>query len=184
MKKVLAVAGLIIFAACATTPHKSSGLIYMQQGLYNKARVEFQAWVQENPANPEAHIWLGRAYIGERDYLKAADEFVKAYELDADSGKYKSEFGENEINTLLTAGKTLFQQGDDEGALKFFNYTIKLNPKDERAYLAIAIIENKQGKYDDAIRNATKAVELNPKMYRRVITGQNSTLRWEKLKKP
>uniref|UniRef100_A0A7V3ZYM3 Tetratricopeptide repeat protein n=1 Tax=candidate division WOR-3 bacterium TaxID=2052148 RepID=A0A7V3ZYM3_UNCW3 len=163
MRKVFLLGLFFFFTACATTPHKSSGIIYMQQGLYNKAVTEFQAWVAENPNNPEAHIWLGRAYIGTRDYIKAAEEFIKAYELDADSGKYLKEFGENEINTILTAGKTLFQQGDDSKALKYFTYVTKINPKDERAYLAIAVIYNKQGNLEEAINFANKAIELNPK---------------------
>ncbi len=163
MRRFLFVGLFFIFLACATTPHKSSGIIYMQQGLYQKAVVEFQGWVSENPNNAEAHLWLGRAYIGVRDYIKAAEEFAKAYELDADSGKLAKEFGENEVNTLLTAGKTLFQQGDDQGSLRYFEYALKINPKDERPFLAIAIIKSKQGKYEEAVNYASKALDLNPK---------------------
>ncbi|MEO0229976.1 MAG: tetratricopeptide repeat protein [candidate division WOR-3 bacterium] len=162
MKRFFLIGLIFIFLACASTPHKSSGIIYMQQGLYNKAVIEFQGWVNENPNNPEAHLWLGRAYIGTREYIKAAEEFARAYELDADSGKYAKEFGENEINTLLTAGKTLFQQGDDKNALRYFEYVSRINPKDERAYLAIAIIKSKQGNTEEAIRYVNKALEIQP----------------------
>ncbi|MGB9824536.1 MAG: tetratricopeptide repeat protein [Candidatus Hydrothermia bacterium] len=162
MKRLYILGLFFIFMACATTPHKSSGIIYMQQGLYQKAVVEFQGWVNENPNNAEAHLWLGRAYIGVRDYIKAAEEFAKAYELDADSGKLAKEFGENEVNTLLTAGKTLFQQGDDKGALRYFEYALKINPRDERPFIAIAIIKSKQGQHEEAINYATKALELKP----------------------
>ncbi|MFO8061389.1 MAG: tetratricopeptide repeat protein [bacterium] len=98
MKRLLIAAVIltvIIIAGC-TSQFISSGIIYMQQNETDKALEQFQLAVKNEPNNPEAYMWLGRAYSDKGEYEKAADNLVKALEVD-------------------TTGKTLETMRDDYG---------------------------------------------------------------------
>ena len=115
MKKLF-IAGIITLGiiGCASTPHKTSVKIYIQQRNWTKALNEGKAWVQEAPNDPEAYYWLAMAYTGMQKYDKAADNLIKAIDLDK-NGVLKDKIGKNEINILLTAGKNTYSQDKDKG---------------------------------------------------------------------
>ncbi|GEM_PF-888470 len=162
MKRFLA-AGLLVgvIAGCASTPHKTSVKIYIQQRNWAKALNEGKAWVKEAPQDPEAYYWIAMAYTGMQKYQDAADNLIKAIDLDK-QGVLKDKIGENEINILLTAGKNTYSQ-DKDRALKYFEYALKLSPKNKAALLSVATIYLQEGKFDTAEAYVNKAKEIDPK---------------------
>lgn len=162
MKKILSI-GLLatIITGCASTPHKTSVKIYIQQRNWAKALKEGQAWVKEDPNNPEAYYWLSMAYTGMQKYQDAADNLIKAIDLDK-QGVLKDKIGKNEINILLTAGKNTYNQNKDK-SLKYFEYALKLAPKNKAALLSVATIYIQEGKLDTAEVYVNKAREIDPK---------------------
>ena len=162
MKKyLLPVIAVIFLASCATSPHKSSVKIYIQQNNFKKAVKEGQLWVKDEPQNPEAYLWLARAYIGIKDYEKAAENLEKVFKLDTQK-KYVSKFSQTEYLTFFNAGIKAYKEGKYDKAIEYLNYAIKINPKDPKAYLSLSSIYQKAGKSDKARESLKKVLELDP----------------------
>ncbi len=162
MKRIF-VTGLLVgvIVGCASTPHKTSVKIYIQQRNWTKALKEGEAWAKESPNNPEVYYWIAMAYTGMQKYGKAADNLIKAIDLDK-QGILKDKIGENEINILLTAGKNTYTQDRDK-SLKYFEYALKLSPNNKAALLSVATIYLQEGKFDTAKEYVIKAREIDPK---------------------
>ena len=151
----------MIAAGCASTPHKTSVKIYIQQRNWAKALNEGKAWVKESPNDPEAYYWVAMAYTGMQKYIEAADNLIKAIDLDT-QGTLKDKIGENEVNILLTAGKNTYNQDKDK-ALKYFEYALKLSPNNKAALLSVSTIYLQEGKFDTAEVYVNKARDIAPK---------------------
>ncbi len=160
-KYILPIIATIFLVSCATSPHKSSVKIYIQQNNYKKAVREGQLWVKDEPQNPEAYLWLARAYIGTRDYTKAADNFEKVYQLDKEK-KFVSQFGQTEYLTFFNAGITAYKNNNLDKAIEYLNYAIKINPRDPKAYLSLSSIYQKAGKSEKSKEALKKVLELDP----------------------
>lgn len=65
-------------------------------------------------------------------------------------------------NKYLNLGFKHFSNQEYEKAIEYFNEAIKLDPKSDTAYNALAEALNKSGKLDDAIEAAKKMVEISP----------------------
>lgn len=162
MRKIVAMGmALVIITGCASTPHKTSVKIYIQQRNWAKALAEGEAWTKESPNDPEAYYWLAMAYTGMQKYEEAADNLIKAIDLDK-QGVLKDKIGESEINILLTAGKNSYTQ-DKEKALKYFEYALKLYPENKAALLSVATIYIQDAKYEAAMTYIDKAKKIDPK---------------------
>ena len=176
MKKLLIAGALILgIIGCASTPHKTSVKIYIQQRNWAKALKEAKAWVQEAPNDPEAYYWLAMAYTGMQKYDSAADNLIKAIDLDK-NGVLKDKIGTNEVNILLTAGKNTYSQ-DKDRALKYFEYALKLSPNNKAALLSVATIFIQEGKFKEAeeyVNKAKKIDEKNPLVYSYLATIYDS----------
>ncbi len=162
MKKLF-IAGLLVLGiiGCASTPHKTSVKIYIQQRNWAKALNEGKAWVKEAPNDPEAYYWMAMAYTGMQKYEDAADNLIKAIDLDK-NGVLKDKIGQNEINILLTAGKNTYSR-DKNKALKYFEYALRLAPKNKAALLSVATIYIQEGDFDKAEEYVNKAKNIDPK---------------------
>ncbi len=175
--KKLFIAGILTLGilGCASTPHKTSVKIYIQQRNWRKALNEGKAWVQEAPNDPEAYYWLAMAYTGMQKYTEAADNLIKAIDLDK-NGVLKDKIGKNEINILLTAGKNTYSQ-DKDRALKYFEYALKLSPNNKAGLLSVATIYIQEGKFDKAqeyVEKAKKIDDKNPLVYSYLATIYDS----------
>ncbi len=160
-KYILSAIAIIFLVSCATSPHKSSVKIYIQQGNFKKAVKEGKLWVKDEPQNPEAYLWLARAYIGSRDYTDAAENLEKVYKLDTQK-KFVSRFGQTEYLTFFNAGITAYKNNNLDKAIEYLQYAIKINPKDPKAYLSLSSIYQKAGKSDKAREALKKVIELDP----------------------
>ncbi len=118
---MLTVIIIAIFGGCSSQ-FMSSGIIYMQQNNLDKAIEQFQMETQTNPNNPEAYVWLGRAYIEKDEYDKAADYMLKALEVDTGKTVLDNMRKEPELYwaTFYRAGNGF--QIDDNAAEKTADY--------------------------------------------------------------
>jgi len=162
--------------SCATSPHRTSIKIYLQQN--NKAKVlsEAKAWVQEDPNNAEAYMWLGFAYAINQDYITAAQTFQKAYEMapnlftpDEMARVYKTAAGtaftmDALITTIRNAAVQLAKQNQDTEAIAYMDLALKISPKDPNLYLLKASLEKRAGKpeYVETLKAGLQVDPENP----------------------
>ncbi len=176
MKKwtVLLAFGFIL--SCATSPHRTSIKIYLQQN--NKAKVlsEAKAWVQEEPNNAEAYMWLGFAYAINQDYITATQTFQKAYEMNPNlftpeemSKVYKTAAGtaftlDALITTIRNAAVQLAKENKDAEAIAYMDLALKISPKDPNLYLLKASLEKRANKpeYVETLKAGLQVDPENP----------------------
>ena len=74
--------------------------------------------------------------------------------------------------TFANLGSAYRDLGDDKDALESYNAAIDMNPYQANAYFGRAVLYRKQGKLSEAIRDFSKAVELQPTAQGYVRLGQ------------
>lgn len=71
-----------------------------------------------------------------------------------------------EANRHFTRGMAAVEmaqsEGDYEDAIREFEQAIRLTPNFSNAYYNLGMVQEKAGKFDDAIINLRKYLELNP----------------------
>ncbi len=162
MRKLLLAGVLFYLIGCATSPHKSSVKIYIEQKNAEKAILEGQKWVADEPQNPQAHLWLGVAYVLKKDYQNAAESFVKAFELDPNLknpqlldktftvGGIKLFTADGVATTLQNGGTLASKEGKNEEAVKYLRTAIELFPDKAQLYLLLSATYQKMGEDDMA----------------------------------
>ena len=67
---------------------------------------------------------------------------------------------------LRNKGNECIKAKDYEGAMKYYNECVKLDPTDGAAFCNKAMIYNKRDLYDKAIEEAEKAIKANKTFYK------------------
>jgi tetratricopeptide (TPR) repeat protein/DNA-binding winged helix-turn-helix (wHTH) protein len=129
------------------------GAIYSDLGRHEEAIAMYQRYVHLAPQEPNAHdsLAIGNEWAGR--YEEAIEEYNRALAL-------KPDF---EI-AIIHLGNTYFQMGRYRDAIKQYERCIQIAPSDlerTRAYNAIAHVERKMGKLDQAQREAMAAERLD-----------------------
>jgi len=145
------------FVGCATSPHATAVKIYLQQNNKPKLLKEAKAWVETEPQNPKAYMWLALAYAINSDYIEASKTFQKAFQMDSTlrdpqriAQVYKIAGGtafnvDGILTTLRNAAVQSAKQGDLEQALSFLDTGIWLKPEEPKLYLLKASLLRKKG---------------------------------------
>jgi tetratricopeptide (TPR) repeat protein len=175
MRKFYALYGVFfIIISCASNPHQASVKIYLRQGEPDKAVEQALKWIEVEPENPKAYLWLGAAYVGLKDYIKASESFIKAFELDStyrDTVKLSKTFvisgaklfsSKGVITTLTNAGSLSSKEGKNEDAIHFFNEALKLSPGDAQIYLLLSGVYQKLDNPEKVRETLKRAVEAAP----------------------
>ncbi len=168
---------LVMFYGCASlgSPAASSTKIYIQNNNLEKAEENANAWVSDEPNSPKPYIWRGYVYVRKNEWIKASEDFLKAFSLDP-SYKNKEKFEKelsisrqnlmpfSAIPTILqNAALTLFQEGKAQDALKYLQEAEKLDPKNANTYLLLHSIYNFLGDEQRSREYLERAVSLDPK---------------------
>lgn len=143
-------------------PYIKRGTAYMQIGLFDKAKADFDfALANCSDINKSSvYACLGNYYVMKNNYNKAAEYFEKALEINSDSAPLCSDLG-NAYSAL----------GEFDKAKQYYDRALAINPELAEIY------HNKGKRIHDATPNPTdadneqmigyynKCLSLNPHMY-------------------
>jgi tetratricopeptide (TPR) repeat protein len=126
------------------------GLSLMATNRFNEAIVCFNEVLRQNGDSAKVHYNLAIALGKQKKYDEAIEHLAKVLQLDPMYPEAHNKIG----FALQLAGRP------DE-AIKYLNEGLKIN-KDQETYANLGSAYIKVGKYDLAIQNLTKAIELKP----------------------
>ncbi|MDD3594249.1 MAG: tetratricopeptide repeat protein [Candidatus Gastranaerophilales bacterium] len=159
---------------------------YMEQGKYKEAIEEYRYIYKKNPADFKDYSQFALALFKTGDYKNAINGFKKALELDPDDAVSQGNLGlaylqqekpdkkaaKENLEAALQANPELdgfrfeyanllsdenkFQESEEQ----YRKYIAKY-PTDSDAYFNLGIAHQKMKKYDDAILDFQKTIELN-----------------------
>src|SRR5215470_12642692 len=128
-----------------------SGQRYYQEGKYREAIIQFRNATQVDGRFTEAHYQLAQAYQKVHDWQRAYAELFRTLELDPES--YKAHF---DIANLLSA------DGEAKAAQEHVDVLLQKQPNDASSHLAAGNVLGRQQRYNEAIQEIRKAVDLAP----------------------
>lgn len=126
--------------------------LFLQQGRPVEATAELQRLAREDPDNALVHNSLGQAWVVQKQYDKALQEFAKAHRLAPKS-----------VDPLLRAGQVYIIQKDYEGAVEQFQKALQISPDSQLIQTALAGALLAQGREEQAIEVYEKILVKNPK---------------------
>lgn len=169
------------------------GLAHQKLNQFQDAIIFYQAFLSYEPEDYDTLYNLGLAYYENSNFSKAIENFERCLKIKPNGDNYKNlilaYIDNNQFDKILEITEELFQDYDKNRELfitavktiesknKFFNkdyffldkaielYSkmIEKNPLDTDAYLAISIAYAKQAKWDLAVFNCLKALDIEPK---------------------
>jgi protein O-mannosyl-transferase len=133
-------------------------------GKPDEAYTHFQRAAEIMPRDPWSHGNMG-AYLQQQGRLQEAiAEYRTTLSLSRDRVMIAL--------TQANLGSAYRDLGDDKDALESYNAAIDMNPYQANAYFGRAVLYRNQGKLTEAIRDFSKAVELQPTADGYVRLGQ------------
>jgi type II secretory pathway predicted ATPase ExeA/Flp pilus assembly protein TadD len=109
--------------------------------------------IEIDPQNAKAHFDLGKLYTRSKDYSKAIKAYRNAAELN-----YRS------VDTFFNLGFIYAEKKDYMNAEKMFLLvTDSKTDYLDKALFNLAVVQQKQGKTNQCIKNLEKALNINPK---------------------
>jgi tetratricopeptide (TPR) repeat protein len=170
--------------------HYTLGVLLWQRGEFDKATVELQTAIQNQPTYAEAHYTLGTVFKqqGKLPEAKAAlqeairlqPDFAGAHTTlaavlrqlgDAQGAAEEAKAGAKiaaSTNNLQAAtfstnsGKRLLGAGDVDGAIAQFRSAISSEPNYAPAHYQLGLALSQQGHNEEAQKEFKKAAELDP----------------------
>ncbi len=135
---------------------------YYQRGLAQKkarkmdeALASFEAAVQTNPKWATGYAALAGAFFSKGEYDKAISNYENALKENPTLGQAKKG-----LAAAQTAqSQTLLGQGEIAGSIELCEKAIANDDKYDKAYLILAQAQNKNGKYEEAIKAAQSAIK-------------------------
>jgi tetratricopeptide (TPR) repeat protein/tRNA A-37 threonylcarbamoyl transferase component Bud32 len=118
-----------------------------------KAEALFLKAIKSDPTSVQAHFQLGHLYVKQKEYIKAIGVYESAAKLDP-------QFSETYFNlAFIYAVKKEYAKAEE-----MYNRVVELAPPyvDEALY-NLALVQERQGKRAESIKNLEKALKINPK---------------------
>lgn len=139
-----------------------AGLAALQRGQLREARADFEAVVQQEPANAVAWYWLATTYVRSQQWVEAKKAIEQAIA-----------FTPNEASYWLIASNIEQDLGNIEGAIERVRGAIRLQPHFPEAYNNLGILLVDSQAIADARDAFATAVEQKPN-YARALTNLSS----------
>ena len=117
-----------------------------------KAEALFLKAIKSDPRSVQAHFQLGQLYVKQKEYIKAIGVYQSVAKLDP-------QFPETYFNlAFIYAVKKEYAKAEE-----MYGRVVELAPPymDEALY-NLALVQEKQGKRAESIKNLEKALEVNP----------------------
>lgn len=136
--------------------HIRAGAELLKSSNFDRARDEFKAALQIEPACPEALNDIGVSYLRQDKNDKAYEWFQKALAIDPNFAK-----------SLNNSALVLYKRGDFDGAIKFYRQEVKLesnlggnNDYELQTNLANALRD--KGDFKEALVRYQQVIRVNP----------------------
>jgi len=124
------------------------------EGKEEEAHAHFEAAARINPRDPMSRSNLGIYLQHHNQMREAVADYEAAVELTSDPGLLSQ--------TYANMGAAQRAQGDDERAQKSFEQSLGFNSTQFNAWRGLGLLAQKQGKFEEAISDLSRAVELQP----------------------
>lgn len=140
--------------------HKLLGRIYVRslgdvqsgaqsQDVLKKAIEQYEAIVRIEPKSSDNHLWLGRLYMGNKDLVKAENEFKAAINLDPTSEE-----------AITNVAYLYNEEGDNKKATEILN-SVPEPARTAKIYSALGYTYEQQKDYKKAIGAYKEAIALD-----------------------
>ena len=117
----------------------------------NNSKSETKAKPSSKKAISDKFLFKGLSYVRKKNYDKAFECFNRAIELAPD----------NAANSYNNRGLIYYLNGKDAEAIKDFEKSIKINPKDPQTFTNLANVYQNKKEIDKSIQLYSKAIEIN-----------------------
>jgi len=154
----LGIVSVIYFAVkSALAPKKISTLRdLVKAGKSTSAIKMAKVILTKSPRNPEAHYFLGLAYLNDGKAELALMEFKTVNQI----GLFQGLLVEQDFRHHIASLFERFDQGEE--ALKEYILLVKLNPGNPDYYYKAGFYFEERGKADNALKYYKKTLELDP----------------------
>ena len=118
-------------------------------GEYDKAETELRQVVAINPNIEEADLQLAKALVAQKKYPEAEALLAKL---------------QNDPRGFVDYIALKIMEGHQDQAVQILNQRLNAQPKDQTLRFALANVQARSGRFDDAIANFEKILRDNPNM--------------------
>jgi len=158
---------LVLMGIGCKSQYLASGILYVNQGLYEKAIVQLEKAIELEPDDPLAHAKLGQAFAEVGRYREAGREFAKAIELakaKKDDKTLKMAVDNRDHYWAVKYNDALSQtdEEDFETARKEYAEALMLKPKDFQTLSNYGYVLSRLDSTEAAIRVFRRALDLKP----------------------
>src|SRR6266404_1724288 len=134
--------------------HINLGETFLNQERTEEAAVHFRAAVQIRPGDPAAHLNLGTCERRNKNFVPALQEDQAVLRLTSDKGL--------RTYALVNLGSDYRHLKDYPRARESYEAALQLNPETARAFVGLGVLAEKRGEFDEAVKNYSRAIELEP----------------------
>ena len=134
--------------------HVNLGETFLNQERTEEAAAHFRAAVQIRPGDSAAHLNLGTCERRQKNYAPALQEDQTVLRLTSDKGL--------RTYALVNLGSDYRHLKDYSRAKESYGAALQVNPETARAFIGLGLLAEKTGAFDEAVKNYSRAVELEP----------------------
>jgi protein O-mannosyl-transferase len=134
--------------------HVNLGETFLNQDRTGEAATHFRAALQIRPSDPAAHLNLGSCERRQKNYGSALQEDQAVLRLTSDKGL--------RAYALVNMGSDYRLLKDYPHAKESYEAGLRINPEAARAFTGLGVIAQKAGASEEAVRDYSRAVELEP----------------------
>jgi len=134
---------------------EQKAMAYFKAGEYIEAIKTCKVLYEKNPKRSLAYLISGNIHFLEGDLEKAKLKYEKAFKAEQGSDAEKSE-------ALTRLGRIASVENKPDQALDLYQQAAQLVPEKWQPYVSQAIIQERRGQYDDALKSLGRARALSP----------------------
>jgi len=150
--------------------HFLLGSYYLDRKEFGKARIEYQKVVDIEPCYLLARLRLGESYLGLEESKRAKEEFYKLLKLkellpksNSSERDHESRLFEFDYSSVYVGlGRCWMEEGNPIQAITECRKALEMNPISAGAHSGLADVYFIQKRYDLAIDEIRRAIELDP----------------------
>jgi Tfp pilus assembly protein PilF len=117
-----------------------------------EAKAVLQQAIEKDPGSVQGHFQLGHVYVKLKEYPKALDAYAKAGEIDP-----------NFADAFFNMGYVHAIRKEYAKAEQMYARVVTLSPMYvDEALFNLGMVQEKQGKRKESLRNIEKALSINP----------------------